>query len=106
MRYKGDNDTLYIWEAVGHIFNKKKVYKIGVTSNRLGHSRILAVAKKAGIEPKILFFHRTNNRATLTEVKMHRIGEDPGYEGFPGVTEFRALTESELEQLIEIGSKA
>lgn len=40
-----DNDALYIWQAVDQYFNGKPVYKIGVTSLRLGTSRIKRVAR-------------------------------------------------------------
>lgn len=43
-----DRDTVYIWRAVNERYNGNSVYKIGITSARLGKQRITEVTKASG----------------------------------------------------------
>ena len=91
-----DNDAIYIWRAAGEYFNGHPVYKIGVTSARLGTVRIEQVAKDSGFEFDLICCEPVACKATELERKLHILGESPGYTGFDGCTEFRALSDSAL----------
>ncbi len=91
-----DNDAIYIWRAVGQHYNGNPVYKIGVTSARLGTRRIEQVARERGWGFDLICCEPVQCKATDLERKLHILGEDPGYTGFDGATEFRALSDSAL----------
>ena len=97
-----DNDAIYIWRAVGLFHNGNPVYKIGVTSARLGDARVEQVANAAGFEYELICCEPVQCRATDIERKLHILGEDPGYTGFNGATEFRALSDSALYAAISL----
>lgn len=91
-----DNDTIYIWRAVGQYFNGEPVYKIGVTSARLGDLRIKHVANGVGFEFVLICHVKVRCRATEIEKRLHLLGYDPEYVGFDGATEFRAMDDATL----------
>ncbi|NLH94307.1 MAG: hypothetical protein GX466_08875 [Candidatus Cloacimonetes bacterium] len=97
-----DNDAIYIWRAVGEYFNGHPVYKIGVTSARLGTARIEKVGRAAGFEVDLICCEPVQCKATDLEAKLHILGENPGYTGFDGCTEFRALSPASLDSAITI----
>jgi hypothetical protein len=98
----GDNDAIYIWRAVGHRHNGKDVYKIGVTSTRLGDQRIQTVANVIDTEADIVILKAVEGRATDVERELHKVGDDPQYVGMDGATEFRAMDEDELAQAVAL----
>lgn len=98
---KPDNDTIYIWEAVGITLDGKQVYKIGVTSFRRGIKRINEVSRKSAITSKIVEFTKTDH-AIAIERELLTMGTDPKLTGFRGCTEFRAMSDDELEIAKEI----
>jgi hypothetical protein len=91
-----DNDAIYIWRAVRMSYNGESVYKLGVTSARLGTRRIDQVAQEAGLDYELILCQPVQGKATDLEKKLHLLGEDPKLEGFNGSTEFRALSDSAL----------
>ena len=91
-----DNNAIYIWRAIGQHYNGNPVYKIGVTSSRLGVWRIVDVAGRAGFEFDLICCEAVQGKATDLERKLHLLGEDPQLAGFNGATEFRALSDSAL----------
>jgi hypothetical protein len=97
----GDNDTIYIWRVTGALHDGKPVYKIGITSARLGEERIKHVAKKHKVGYEIIIFAKTRVPAMRIEERIKRIGENPGYTG-DGATEFRAWSEMELQRALDI----
>jgi hypothetical protein len=94
----GANDIVYIWKAVGFVFNGEQVYKIGHTSSHLAEERVMEVARKAKIKPEIVLFQKVAD-ARVLEKEMLKYGQNPGYSKFDGSTEFRALTCFQLQQL-------
>lgn len=98
-----DKDVIYIWEAVNESYNGKRVFKIGVTSSRLGEQRIQEVAKKAGMEVRIILM-RWLGRWYVPDLERYLLtfGENPKLDIKDGRTEFRALTEEELQVIIKI----
>lgn len=97
-----DNDAIYIWRAVGQHYNGNPVYKIGVTSARLGTARIEHVAGAGGFEYDLICCEPVQGKATALERKLHILGEDPKFVGFSGCTEFRALSDSALYAAISM----
>lgn len=102
-RYAGTADIVYVWRVVGKTFNGKPVYKIGVTSSANGDKRIKRVAREAGFEFEILFFENVGEgNAYRVERLLKQIGDHPGYENIDGASEFRALSNQQLEVVLEI----
>ncbi len=94
----GDNDCIYVALAKGVYFNGEQVYKIGVTSARLGEDRLRKLKQQSGIEFEIITLSPllSGVRATHLEKRLHLIGENPKLIGFSGATEFRALSAEQL----------
>lgn len=102
-RYAGKADIVYVWRVVGKTFNGHPVYKIGITSSNLGDERVKRVAREAGFEFEILFFENVGEgNAYRVERMLKRLGVSPGYDGIDGATEFRALSNQQLEVVLEI----
>ena len=102
-----DNDAIYIWRAVGEFFNGNPVFKIGVTSARLGTRRIKECSDKNGFTPEIIICTPVHGKATELEGELHLLGDDPKYVGIDGATEFRALNTSQLDVALRlIGANA
>lgn len=97
-----DNNAIYIWRAVGQVYNGNPVYKIGVTSARLGVRRIEQVAKGVGFEFEVICCEAVQCKASDLEKKLLILGEDPRFSGFDGCTEFRALSDSALYAAISL----
>ena len=97
-----DNDAIYIWRAVGQYFNGHPVYKVGVTSARMGVRRVEQVARASGFEFDLICCEAVQGKATDLERKLLILGESPGFVGFDGCTEFRALSDSALYAAITI----
>ena len=95
-RAPSDNDAIYIWRAVGQYFNGNPVYKIGVTSARLGTHRIERCSRSNGFGFEIICCEAVQGKASDLEKKLLILGEDPQFSGFDGATEFRALSDSAL----------
>ena len=95
-----DNNTVYIWKAVGVFFNGNQVYKIGVSSARIGHSRIRRVSQRSGIKAEVVCCVEVTCKATQIEKQLLTLGSDPKLTGFVGCTEFRALNDVELAKTI------
>jgi hypothetical protein len=100
-----DSDVVYIWRAVGHEFNKLPVYKFGTTSARLNDRRVSEVARKAEMQFEIVLLTEVTVHAAELEVELLKLGASPKYHGFNGASEFRALTEAELQSAIELIQK-
>lgn len=101
-----DNDTIYIWRAIGVHYNGNQVYKMGITSLRLGNKRIDLVARKAGMTCEIILCQKVFGKATQLEKKLLCLGENPKLNKFDGSTEFRALDDIQLQSALAlIGSQ-
>lgn len=99
---KTENNVIYIWRALELTYNGMPVYKLGITSTRTGSGRIRFVAKQAKVTAEIIAIRQLKIKATDIEKQLHQIGEDPKYQGFNGCTEFRALNEKQLKQVVEL----
>ena len=101
-----DNDAVYIWKAIGQFYNGNQVYKIGVTSARLGEIRVLQCANQADFDAEIVILANVDGKATEVEKYLLAIGADPKYVGFNGASEFRAMTDEQLAQAVRLVSEA
>lgn len=97
-----DNDAVYIWKAEREFYNGESVYKIGMTSARLGMRRIEQVAKETGFTATTVALIKVNGRATTVERKLLELGQDPKYLKFNGSTEFRAMSDAELQIALDL----
>lgn len=97
---QSDNNVIYIWKVIG----LDNVYKIGVTSSRLGSIRIEEVAKKGGgLQYDIKVIAAVVGKATDIETRLLSIGTKYTFtQSFNGCTEFRTLTDQELYTALEI----
>ena len=95
-----DNDTIYIWRANGVQHLGLNVYKIGITSARLGDKRIASCAYDSGFQPTIVCIAKVTESARFLESEFLKLGLDPGFTGFGGCTEFRALTPEEVDSIL------
>ena len=94
---RSSDDVIYIWRANGVQHLGRSVYKIGVTSARLGAERIRYVSNASGFTPTIVRLAKVTEKASWIERRLLRIGQDPGFTDFDGCTEFRALTDHEVD---------
>ncbi len=101
---KTDNNMLYIWEAVGESWNDMPIFKIGMTSERLGEQRIHSVARKANMTAKLLLLIQVGDeKASSLEWRIHNMLETtPDVGDIDGKTEFRACTYEQMETIIEM----
>ena len=95
-----DNDVLYVWEAVGERWNDKPIFKIGVTSKRLGMTRVKQVAYSMGFEYKIHLLEVVDKARSKEQEILNKLYDIPTLIG-NGSTEFRACSYQELEKLKE-----
>ena len=101
-----DNDAIYIWKALGWTYNGEQVYKVGVTSARLGTQRINKVCQRVDVEAEIVVLAKVNCKATELESTLKSIGHDPKYVDFDGCTEFRAMSDDQLKQALALIAQA
>jgi hypothetical protein len=92
-----DNNVIYIWKQSREYYNGHPVYKIGVTSERLGTDRINQVNKNA----EIIIITKVQGSAIHHEKRLLKIGSDPKYVNGDGRTEYRALSEPELKKAVK-----
>ena len=100
---RSDSNAIYVWRV-----NNTSIYKIGITSMRLGDSRIKEVARDATktsgvtITPTIMLRAEATNALEL-EKYLHTLytALPTGMpENMDGRTEFRVLEDSEVQNII------
>ena len=97
------DDMIYVWKAKGVKHNEDSIYKIGVTSERLGSLRIRQVANAHAFTPILLAMERTKGRASKLEKQLLEFGEDPFFDKtLDGFSEFRLLSELDLENILAL----
>ena len=89
-RSPSDYDCIYMWEST-----LPGVYKIGITSQRLGKDRILKCSYRSNMECKRIVFMQPADNALAIEKDLLGLGEIfDGADG-DGRTEFRVLSNEE-----------
>jgi hypothetical protein len=102
-----DNNVVYIWRHIGARFNRRKVYKIGITSARLGDRRINLCRSRNGMEHEVVILSEVKGKASDIEKQILQMGIDPEYPPeVDGYTEFRAFTAKELERATRLIEQA
>lgn len=97
-----DNDSVYIWKAVGLYYDGLPVYKVGTTSKRLGDIRIGNVSRKWKVDAEIVILRVVVGQATRVESQLKKIGINPKFSESDGFSEMRAMTDEELTSAVEI----
>jgi hypothetical protein len=97
-----DNDSIYIWRAVDMVSNGMPVYKIGVTSARLGRQRIEQVAAASGIEAEVILLEKLSTKASVVEKKLLSLGSPVEIGSFNGASEFRAMSPAALDAALSV----
>jgi hypothetical protein len=101
--WRTDADTIYVWRAEDQFFNRKPVYKIGVTSIKCGDSRISQVCRASGFKPcSVIKTFVGVGRAYEVEKAALNFGCDPKFSKFDGSTEFRALSDQQLSEVLSV----
>jgi hypothetical protein len=96
-----DADVFYIWETNEH----SNLYKVGISSERVGDRRIKQVEKANGLTANIILHVVTNNARALERMAL-AMGEQPTFITGAGRTEFRYYTKSELKKIINAANAA
>ena len=98
-----DNDSIYIWKLAD-----TNNYKIGITSSRLGEHRIETVARKMGrVDFTIIIQKKVDGKATDIETLLHKTYKEiPNLGLFDGSTEFRVLSDPQLQECIAVIQRA
>lgn len=92
-----DNDVVYLWKVKGC-----PVYKIGVTSKRLGDRRIRYVCRKGNLECEESHLVEVKD-AALVEKALLSYGRPFEFgKPFSGSTEFRNLTDQEYRECLRL----
>jgi hypothetical protein len=100
--YGGKRNVIYLWGDT----EGSDIYKIGISSDHLGYTRINYVAENARINPDIIR-HKQVNYAPPIESKLLKLGQPVQFDNpFDGHTEFRRLTPDELRLALEIIDQA
>ena len=95
-----DNDAFYMKRAIGEVFNGLSVYKVGITSARLGAARLKQQDMTSKMKHQVVIPPtKVIGSASNIEVFALSLGVDPKYLPFDGSTEYRAFTEDEVQQI-------
>jgi hypothetical protein len=91
----GDRKVIYLWQA-----NSLNAYKIGVTSSFKKDQRIIQVKRASKFEVNLIRLANVGD-ATCLEKQLLKIGKPVQFDKkFDGSTEFRHLTDDELNQVL------
>ena len=97
-----DGDCVYIWKS-NMIWNDKPVWKIGITSERLGYARIRRMANEAKLEVVKYKMLVTDKAREIEKIIQHSLNDIPPMNNLLcGYTEFRAVDDKEIEELFNL----
>ena len=98
-----DNDAFYMKRAKDHYFNGNPVFKVGVTSIRLGDARLKQQSLASKIKHEVVIQPtRIIGAATNIERYALSLGANPQYVGFDGCSEYRAYSEEDVLKIKEM----
>ncbi len=103
------NDTAYIHKKVNDSDRGFNVVDVGITSWRRGDKRLqenIREAKSAGLELEGLARVFVNRNATYVEKELLDLGVSANLSGFNGASEYRLMTDQELEKALVVVEKA
>ena len=95
-----ERDCVYLWS----VKDEPGLYKVGITSYKMGEYRINQVAREAKVTPEVIFIeHVGYNNAKKIEKQMKKIGVPYKFsKRFYGHTEFRYMSPSEVETCVNL----
>jgi hypothetical protein len=93
-------DCVYLWAVAG----ETDLYKVGITSEAMGHHRIHQVAKEANVQPELIFLKKVGyENAKVIERNMKRLGVPYKFsKKFYGHSEFRYLSPQQVQECINM----
>lgn len=93
-------DCVYLWS----VRDEPGLYKVGITSHKMGEYRINQVAKEAKFSPQLVFLVKVGyENAKVIELEMKRLGTPYKFsKKFYGHTEFRYLSPSEVAKCVKL----
>lgn len=91
-----DQDTIYLWQV-----RNTGLYKVGITSARRGVKRIEEVAKRARVDADILCIRTIGPEVRELEKRLQSIGSLVDVGEVDGRTEFRRLSDTQVQRVIE-----
>ena len=87
-----DNNVIYIW-----CIPFTDVYKIGITSSRLGMRRLETVSKALGVEYGLTVYEEVDNASTIETLLFKRFSTLPNdIPNINGSTEFRVMNSTQV----------
>lgn len=96
---QSDFDCVYMWTSERS--GKETLVKFGVTSKRLGITRIKFVESKSGYKAKEIIISENKNSLGI-ESTLKSIGRSAELSGFSGSSEFFWLTDSQIKKAKEV----
>lgn len=93
-------DCVYLWAVAG----ETDLYKVGITSEAMGHHRIYQVAKEASVQPELIFLKKVGyENAKVIERNMKRLGVPYKFsKKFYGHSEFRYLSPQQVQECVNM----
>lgn len=95
--WSSDNDILYLWRVVD-VRYPSNLYKIGVTSARLGRARIAECAGALKVQADVVFMAKVDD-AYLLEREALQIGTQFAVGDVAGYSEFRLLEPHQVSEI-------
>ncbi len=89
-----DGDVVYLLRVMG-----RDIYKVGITSKKLGKQRFKKIGYVSGLKLELLEYVESENAKSI-ESYILGIGLDAGLVDFSGSSEFRYFTDNELVEVL------
>ena len=93
---KCDNDVLYLYKT-----NLPDIYKVGITSLRLGKRRLMELKSHSGLDFEPVLIVNLSD-AKSVEKEILKLGRCPDHFEFGGYKELRMLTQEEVNQIVDV----
>lgn len=101
-RFTCDNDVIYIWQIISPLTGDSNLYKVGVTSKRIGTNRIKVCARNAGVCYNIVAYEVVED-ARRVESKLLEMGVRASIGNhFYGYTEVVSYTDRQLVNALSV----
>lgn len=100
-RRLSEYDVAYFWVSEEKKEGGSRLVKVGVTSKRLGLTRIYQVARKHRLTPLEIFTFESKDALSI-EKEMKKLGDSAGFSGVDGSSEFYYMNDEEIRTLKEM----
>lgn len=96
-----DNDAIYVIKTPLRV-DGNVVYKVGVTSVKLGDTRVNRVISASGLNSELVILTAVKCKATALETELLKVGQVVTFEDkFDGCTEYRAYSPKQMEKVMK-----